>query len=163
MGKAPIIGQHLAGLNLFREPDGTVEITVTDSRGAITEMTPLERGEMRPVYYVEGLIIEAADRMRSRRPAVEAPPIPMVLHCPRCGTQHIDEATPEWDNPPHRSHACQKCGCIWRPADVATVGVATITTRGRADNWEPGAVGKAGGFCPECGAANYGGPREVRR
>lgn len=139
VGKAPIIGRHLAGLNLFREPDGTVEITVADASAAIGEMTPLERGEMRPIYYVEGLIIEAADRMRSRRPAIEASPIPMVLHCPRCGTQHIDEATPEWGNPPHRSHACQNpgCGCIWRPADVATEGVAAIVTRGGADNWAP--------------------------
>lgn len=66
--------------------------------------------------------------------------IPMVLHCPRCGTQHIDEATAEWDNPPHRSHACQKdgCGCIWRPADVPTTGVATISTKGKSDNWAPG-------------------------
>jgi hypothetical protein len=67
-------------------------------------------------------------------------PIPMVLHCPQCGAQHIDQATPEWDNPPHRSHACQKpgCGCIWRPADVPTTGVEWVTTKGKADNWEPG-------------------------
>lgn len=66
-------------------------------------------------------------------------PIPMVLHCPRCGEQHIDVATPEWDNPPHRSHACQTpgCGTIWRPADVATTGVESITTQGKSDNWFP--------------------------
>jgi len=67
-------------------------------------------------------------------------PIPMVLHCPRCGVQHIDEATEEWANPPHRSHACQapRCGCIWRPADVATAGVAALPTCGKSDNWRPG-------------------------
>lgn len=71
-------------------------------------------------------------------PTDEAP-IPMVLHCPRCHVQHIDEATPEWDNPPHRSHACQTPGCntIWRPADVATAGVASIGTRGKSDTWAP--------------------------
>ncbi len=70
----------------------------------------------------------------------EAPPLPMVLHCPRCGMQHIDQATDEWSNPPHRSHACQAvgCGCIWRPADVATTGVERTITQGRADNWKPG-------------------------
>ncbi|HEX8414870.1 MAG TPA: hypothetical protein VF637_13435, partial [Sphingomicrobium sp.] len=65
-----------------------------------------------------------------------AEPIPMILHCPTCHTQHIDEPdeyTPEWDNPPHRSHLCHACGCIWRPADVPTEGVAQIATRGKAD------------------------------
>lgn len=68
-------------------------------------------------------------------------PIPMILHCPSCGMQHID--APElvddgsvmgvWDNPPHRSHLCHGCGTIWRPADVPTVGVEAIQTRGKAD------------------------------
>lgn len=65
-------------------------------------------------------------------------PIPMLLFCPSCGIQHIDEPderTPHWDNPPHRSHLCHACGCIWRPADVATVGVVRIATSGKADNW----------------------------
>ncbi|CAJ5402619.1 gp43 [Burkholderia pseudomallei] len=80
-----------------------------------------------------------------------AAPIPMLLFCPRCGTQHIDR--PEvhseadasigqqikevvtWDNPPHRSHLCHACGIVWRPADVATVGVKSIETRGNADTW----------------------------
>lgn len=76
-------------------------------------------------------------------------PIPMILFCPACGLQHIDE--PEgtgtfhgpdeapreivtWDNPPHRSHLCHECGHIWRPADVATEGVAAISTLGNADS-----------------------------
>ncbi|KVV40895.1 hypothetical protein WT27_13285 [Burkholderia territorii] len=78
-------------------------------------------------------------------------PIPMLLFCPKCGEQHIDapepadadidvdgtviSATSEWTNPPHRSHLCHACGIVWRPADVATVGVATIATRGTADTW----------------------------
>lgn len=89
-------------------------------------------------------------------PVGEAKPIPMLLFCPKCGVQHVD--APEfvsdpgggnlgvamkiaadregaWTNPPHRSHLCHACGCIWRPADVPTEGVATITTRGSADNW----------------------------
>ena len=88
--------------------------------------------------------------------------IDMVLHCPKCGMQHIDkdnyeelriEAAElgvdregerelerwieerEWSNPPHRSHLCQnrKCGHIWRPADVPTNGVAAIKTAGTKD------------------------------
>jgi predicted RNA-binding Zn-ribbon protein involved in translation (DUF1610 family) len=72
--------------------------------------------------------------------------IPMILHCPNCGAQHIDAPEPEngWTNPPHRSHTCHRCGMIWRPADVPTVGVLRITTRGKSDTWplvDPGAVG----------------------
>lgn len=84
----------------------------------------------------------------------EGEAIDMVLHCPKCGEQHIDEpehvlvwtggAVPEpshdevvWENPPHRSHLCHGCGCIWRPADVPTNGVRTVATAGKVDNWNP--------------------------
>jgi hypothetical protein len=46
---------------------------------------------------------------------------------------HLDGHESRWDNPPHRSHFCHGCGTIWRPADVSTVGVAAIQTRGKAD------------------------------
>ena len=67
-------------------------------------------------------------------------PIPMILHCPRCGLQHVDAPEPEkgWDNPPHKSHMCHGCGCIWRPADAATAGVEHIETIGLDDNWATG-------------------------
>ena len=89
--------------------------------------------------------VQHVETLTSPRPVEEAGqtgevPIPMVLFCPSCHTQHIDEPderTPEWDNPPHRSHLCHQCGCIWRPADVATEGVAAITTVGKADTWKP--------------------------
>ena len=63
-------------------------------------------------------------------------PIDMILHCPDCGEQHIDDPEPpDWDNPPHKSHLCAKCGLIWRPADVPTNGVAVLATRGTNDTW----------------------------
>lgn len=77
-------------------------------------------------------------------------PIDMVLYCPNCGQQHIDGPhdakylgplmqetgfAGDWENPPHRSHLCHSCGCIWRPADVATNGVAELKTEGKADTW----------------------------
>ncbi|MBR8029206.1 hypothetical protein KDX27_35090 [Burkholderia cenocepacia] len=73
---------------------------------------------------------------------LKAAPIPMLLFCPECGLQHID--APEqarhgekaWDNPPHRSHKCRGCATVWRPADVPTIGVASIQTSGQADNWD---------------------------
>ncbi len=75
------------------------------------------------------------------RPALQAAisaqgPVPMVLHCPRCRLQHIDapdERTPDWQNPPHRSHLCHGCGLIWRPADVPTIGVERTQTTGKSD------------------------------
>lgn len=94
--------------------------------------------------------------LASSRPSADrGEPIPMVLHCPKCGLQHIDEPDPgpvdlgdanEWDakypawettlwtNPPHRSHPCHGCGHIWRPADVPTTGVAAVQTKGKADS-----------------------------
>lgn len=47
--------------------------------------------------------------------------IPMVLHCPDCGTRHIDAG--EFAAVPHHTHACQGCGLVWRPAKVNTHGV----------------------------------------
>lgn len=79
-------------------------------------------------------------------------PVDMVLYCPNCGMQHIDRDEAKgmlafdvacygepWRNPPHKSHLCKPqeggCGCIWRPADVPTNGVAAIKTEGKHDTW----------------------------
>lgn len=70
-------------------------------------------------------------------------PTDMILHCPRCHTQHIDAPEPltGWNNPPHKSHQCSRClktegiKVIWRPADIPTNGVAVIKTRGADDTW----------------------------
>jgi hypothetical protein len=68
--------------------------------------------------------------------------IPMLLFCPNCGNQHIDEPQPErgWDNPLHRSHECQYCigsdgkPYVWRVCDYNTVGVAEIESVGERDS-----------------------------
>lgn len=89
----------------------------------------------------------------AQMPPASDTPIPMVLHCPACSLQHIDAPDKAhkadcsygdlpgqpcdchpWTNPPHRSHQCAGCRHIWRPADVATTGVAAITTKGQADS-----------------------------
>ena len=67
-------------------------------------------------------------------------PIPLILHCPACGHQHIDRPSGEWMNTPHRSHKCNVCEHIWRPADVATCGVAELKTYGAHDTLPPDAV-----------------------
>jgi hypothetical protein len=75
-------------------------------------------------------------------------PIAMILYCPQCLKQHVDKPQPlmKWTNPPHRSHQCQYCGCVWRPADVPTVGVERIETTGKRDTW---VAGKAV-ICAKC-------------
>jgi hypothetical protein len=70
--------------------------------------------------------------LRVRVAELEAP-IDAIMYCPACFTQHVDAPDGDWGNPPHRSHLCHCCGTIWRPADVATNGVAFVKTRGSSD------------------------------
>lgn len=71
MTEAPQIGRHLAVLNLFREPDGTVEITVAAADGAMVEFNKLnshlQHLHKAPIDYVEMLIVAAAETMAERR------------------------------------------------------------------------------------------------
>lgn len=85
---------------------------------------------------------------------VSRSPIPMILYCPNCGRQHVDapDEAKGWSNPPHRSHLCP-CGCVFRPADVCTVGVESIKTCGKEDNWifaypEPAIIAERGTRMP---------------
>jgi hypothetical protein len=95
------------------------------------------------------------------RLATAQSPVNLLLFCPQCGEQHIDEAKPDvcetcggsedqfprdpetfvcvckvfiaWLNPPHKSHRCTSCNHVWRPADVPTNGVKEIKTNGERD------------------------------
>lgn len=80
-------------------------------------------------------LLDDCDRLLKRA----GQPIPMLLFCPKCGLKHVDRADEAtgWDNPPHKSHLCHGCGCVWRPADVPTTGVDRIASLGKADNWVP--------------------------
>lgn len=51
-------------------------------------------------------------------------PIRMLLFCPVCDAQHIDEG--EWATLPHRTHECQHCRHQWRPSHTSTVGVKDL-------------------------------------
>jgi hypothetical protein len=81
-----------------------------------------------------------------------ASPVDILLFCPNCAEQHVDEAKPEvcetcgykqvgcscaeftaWLNPPHKSHRCNYCNHVWRPADAPTNGVAAIQSKGQRD------------------------------
>lgn len=70
-------------------------------------------------------------------------PVDMVLYCPKCGTQHIDEADnafidkgdgiKAWGNPPHKTHLCACCSHKWRPSDTPTNGVQCTASGKDAD------------------------------
>lgn len=60
---------------------------------------------------------KALDEARGLR---EPQPVPMRLPCPDCGELHVDIV---FAKKVHHTHACQKCGNVWRPAIVPTVGV----------------------------------------
>lgn len=49
------------------------------------------------------------------------PPLSVILFCPRCRHQHVDEG--EWATRPHTTHLCGHCENKWDPAPVPTVGV----------------------------------------
>lgn len=127
-------------LNLLRE-DGEFLQRGTPSQNWRTSLE--KRPSAAPVQAVADGASElnwigtSSHHLLPKPPAAAQEPIDMVLHCPKCGLQHIDapdERTPGWKNEPHRSHLCHGCGHIWRPADVPTNGVQAITTKGKADS-----------------------------
>lgn len=84
-------------------------------------------------------------------------PIPMVLFCLVCHFQHIDKPETDeeygkrvaemerpvkrWTNPPHKTHLCLACGVLWRPAEIFTTGVVSVTP-GLSDTWLPDSLQK---------------------
>lgn len=64
---AEVIGAHLASLNLFREPDGTVEITVAGMTSLAQREWAYKNEKGPPIDYIEKLIVEAAERIKARR------------------------------------------------------------------------------------------------
>jgi hypothetical protein len=98
---------------------------------------------------------ERVSRLSARVTELEArlaSPIDILLFCPNCAERHVDEAKPDicetcghgeaecscaeytaWLNPPHKSHRCEECNHVWRPADVPTNGVRAIQTKGLRD------------------------------
>lgn len=62
------IGTHLACLNLFREEDGSLWITVAQANGAMAEWEKFDPAtrEKKPIDYIESEIMRAVDEMRER-------------------------------------------------------------------------------------------------
>lgn len=85
-------------------------------------------------YPENATLAKAIDQLFTAAHPATAAPIPMLLHCPMCHARHIDEG--EFATKAHHTHACQgfvveegkrfRCGHVWRPAIVATVGVEAL-------------------------------------
>lgn len=73
-----------------------------------------------PQRRIEELELEVIT-LKTELGAALKPPIPMILNCPQCSARHIDVG--EFETKVHHTHACQKCGMVWRPSVTATVGV----------------------------------------
>lgn len=133
-------GDQCPSEHVVSEPSAAFEAFYTANFGSLNKSYP--KGlESRDLY----VACKAWDEALETQPtladtvlnAVDAAPVDMILHCPSCHLQHVDEPderTPDWTNPSHRSHLCHGCGHIWRPADVPTNGVAAIKTKGKKDS-----------------------------
>lgn len=60
------MSKHLAVLNLFEQPDGTLEITVAGSGSSIPNAVPGDAGQ-KPIDQIENRIISAATRMHQSK------------------------------------------------------------------------------------------------
>lgn len=67
------IGTHLASLNLFREEDGSVHITVSGAGPALYREIAKAKFEGKPIEYVEALAIEAAAKLGQAKPPEKSP------------------------------------------------------------------------------------------
>ncbi len=52
--------------------------------------------------------------------------IDMIIHCPKCKSQHIDKPEGSWTNPPHRKHLCAVCKSIFQTSEEYTNGVEEL-------------------------------------
>jgi hypothetical protein len=124
-----------------REPAASASMDEKAAEIARVVHTGLATRRSDKLAWIKSIILETMQYAQSQREL----PIPMILHCPKCGVQHIDapDKPPHvvsddiWMNPPHRSHLCHACAHIWRPADVPTIGVQEIGTKGKTDSPAP--------------------------
>lgn len=64
------------------------------------------------------------DEMITKNVTEKSVGTPLLLFCPECNVQHIDEGI--WATKPHRTHQCQSCKHEWKPYAVTTFGVKDL-------------------------------------
>lgn len=94
----------------------------------LTERMHLHLTRLLEVKVDEGdhSLLKAADdkRLLTIVKSAAKGPLKMIIHCPECGTQHVDSGI--WAEDEHWAHTCKRCGHTWKAAKVATVGVASL-------------------------------------
>lgn len=86
-------------------------------------------------------------------------PLPMRIHCPKCGELHIDEG--EFATKSHATHSCQHCGLTFRPAVVPTVGVRFLPGYKNEEppiDWTGVLPHQLEVTCVDCGAGSTSAP-----
>ncbi len=123
-------GEIVQKVYLFRNHLGLVTVTEPERATQFSTRRDAELAQMEAIKLVLALP-RPAEWDDFKWPTIEAleveeipAPVPLVLNCPRCHRQHIDEG--EWATKPHRKHLCAKCEHEWRPANIYTVGVKEL-------------------------------------
>lgn len=104
-----------------------------EAASALDAMAKLAREALKASGNLADVEFRAIETTLAEATWAAAPPIPMVLHCPVCALQHVDEG--EWIAAEHRTHLCAACGNEWRPSNTATIGVKALA-RARPDESE---------------------------
>lgn len=98
-------------------------ITMTEALDRMHKAETDQRALDRELNLVRGMMQQLQTDIRTITKQMEdlEKPVPMLLWCPLCHFRHVDKG--EFATKAHKSHACQKCGMVWRPAVRPTVGV----------------------------------------
>lgn len=108
----------------MKPADVQVSTVITYCRNRLRDEYELSSSEC-VVILLAAELDKLLDKLRDqelRKPLVNVEsPQRMRLRCEKCGELHIDEG--EWATKPHKHHRCSKCGLVWQPALVPTVGV----------------------------------------
>lgn len=72
---------------------------------------------------IELVLKELRRREPKEEPAAE--PLELLIICPLCKVQHIDEG--RFATHAHKNHACQNCGLVFQPCKLPSIGVQFFT------------------------------------
>ena len=125
--RMPTVDKDAPSFLARRVTEQNVELATLRAKLAACEKDlDVARAEL-SVVEPQGRWLKKSVELAAKLAEAEAP-VPIVLVCPLCETQHIDEG--EWATTRHhKTHQCVDgpfgpgCGYQWRPCNRATVGV----------------------------------------
>lgn len=102
-----------------------VDDEARDYRGASVQVAFPENARAQLAEIAE-ILKKQAQRIREGKIDFLRRPLRMLLWCPVCHTQHVDRHLWATEEKAHKKHLCEKCGHLWQPANVYTVGVEQL-------------------------------------